>query len=152
MIKAEITGLDELINKTLPEMFNKCVRHTLSTVFTLVIPDSRYAGFAFGSPVRSGQFYNNHFVSIGTPSRERLYHAPAYRDNPNPVLPPLSPSNPVINAFKLGQIAYITNNVEYAAELERGKSSKAPKGIYRVAAELTKVGLRYEDWNLIARM
>lgn len=105
-----------------------------------VTQDVLRSGNGLGSPVLSGDFYNNHNVSIGAPDtktditvQDGAFFDPSKRAPRPPVAPGSADS--VIFSAKAGDTIYITNALPYASMIENEGWSrfKAPDGVYGVA-------------------
>lgn len=83
------------------------------------------------SPVRSGAFKANWYISEGTPRYTKIdVIAGQTYNSAAPEIPKSSAEFPVY---------YITNGQDYANELEFGHSGQAPSGMARIAAQRAKV-------------
>jgi hypothetical protein len=92
------------------------------------------------SPVKTANFRANWLASVNTPiagdpkDRRRKKNPGIAFGTPTMVGVEISNASPLLTA-KLGDTMYITNNVDYAANLEAGKSAMAPAGVLYLAAQ-----------------
>lgn len=85
------------------------------------------------SPVASGYFRANNFVSINAPSNEVGNENNINRSNES------QGQAEILNArVQNGTSIFIQNNVPYAERLEMGHSQQAPMGIYGISLERTQ--------------
>lgn len=99
------------------------------------------------SPIWSGQFRGNHNISIGGMDTAVRFNPAAgttkWPETPNFILRPRGDRyiKGRLSSLKAFQNVNITNALNYALELEGGKSPQAPAGVYLIAA--TKVSFRF---------
>ena len=131
--------------KTVEDKANKALHDVTEAAFENLVK---------GSPVDLGNFRSNWFGSARTPivGDPKNYRKTAGSQGTvmsvrisNPGLRKGSPLSglertnlkPALQA-KIGDTAYITNNLDYATTLENGGSPQAPAGILYVAAQKTR--------------
>lgn len=80
------------------------------------------------SPVDTGMFRANWFVSNGVPTTETT------RTPDRTGLVSVGRAHEAVNYIKAGGVSYIVNNLPYGMRLEYGSSDQAPVGMVRITA------------------
>lgn len=132
--------------------FDKFVRNAHIDLATALIEDvrtdSRSVSREYGSPVASGRFSASVRGEIGgAGALGRSADQPA---DPNYVwdlprtipLPPIERLRARLKAFRVGQKIQVGNTLDYATDIEAGRSRKTPRGVYRVTTERFKRRMR----------
>jgi len=138
------TNVDEFSKEI--DKFNKTVKVQL-VKFHKDIVHSVYKEIVKLSPVWSGQFRGNHNIMIGGMDTKVRFNPAAqttsWPTTPNFVLRPRGDKyiKGRLSKLKPFENVNITNALDYAFELEGGRSPQAPAGIYLIAA--TKVSFRF---------
>lgn len=86
-------------------------------------------GVIYGSPKDTSRFLSNNNFSVNDPDES---YDPSKRDRSRSMT--LANARAAMSKLKYGDVFYIVNTTPYGEFLERGSSTQAPKGIFRVAA------------------
>jgi hypothetical protein len=81
------------------------------------------------SPVDTGRFRANNQIALNSMPSSTIIE---FDKDGNAVL---REGKTVLQSFKLGDTAFIYNNVAYALALEYGHSKQAPSGVYRISLQ-----------------
>lgn len=91
-----------------------------------------FSAVVIGSPVDTGLFRNNWYISMGQPSSAK--DNPAIGKEPNPVIDRIKTEMDGMD-WNLDQTVWFVNNLPYAERLEyQGWSQLAPQGMVRINA------------------
>ena len=153
---AEVERSKELAVKRFVE-FQKSVA---IAAFQMIAADSRTVGMAYGSPVWSGYYRQNHNISIGEPNTSVRPPNPEtvgpgatrWPDEPDRVLnaQPVSYAAQALQQLKPFDVVYITNASPHAKRIEEGWSKfKAPEGVYAVTAEAVRARFSKGSFNIL---
>lgn len=118
--------LDEFLNKIMPEKQTAAFREIVQEVNRKLVKRS---------PVDTGRFRGNWYVSINTPDRTVSEGTDKNGDKT------IERGERVINRLEIGNIAIISNNLPYAVMLEYGWSKQAPNGMAAITLEEVKAKL-----------
>lgn len=135
--------LEALIKGKIAKKLDEIGQNFLQMTYNLVASNAQTSSSGVGSPVLTGQFYNNHVVSINSHSNNIRHFDNLSRNNPLPFLALEAGVLATYNISK-GDSAFIANNLDYAALIESGAGSptKAPRGVYKIAAEMAIVSFK----------
>lgn len=97
------------------ELGEDICRRAILTLFGAVVRDT---------PVATGMLRGNWQVSMQEPASGIVHEG----DDP-PIPPPDLDAQ--LASFRIGQDAWLVNNLDYAEEIEYGRSKKAPDGMLR---------------------
>lgn len=138
----------EEISRQVSQIAEVIVQHIVRMTFTYVTRNVFQSGGDYGSPVWSGQFYNNHRIGIGAADKSVDLFATLDPLNPAPPLN-VDSFNSIISKIKVGVPVFISNSLDYASKLEEGWSYKTPDGIYKVAVNAVEQVIPYENWKSV---
>lgn len=135
-------AIDKAFDEKVVQAFVEKQRTIAIQAFKEIITDSRTVGFSYGSPVWTHRFAGSHRIAIGQidktilPPHPEAKHLqwPDEPEHPYPS-PALSEASIKLSGLKFGENVYISNSLPYAAGLEKGRSLKAPEGVYNITAE-----------------
>lgn len=135
--------LNSYVDRYVNPRIETFVKNMVVGIYDIVTRDVKVYGTG-GSPVWTGAFVSSHNVSINA-----IDYSFNIRPDADEIgtleAKPLSYAKQKIAAFKLGDIAYISNSVaskygRYAGLIEHeGLARTAPDGVYRIAVEAIKV-------------
>ena len=97
------------------------------------------SGVILRSPVDTGRFRANWRLAIGNIDLSAVQEPDLPTTNQSAIL---TAATAVLANYKLGDTIFISNNTEYALELEAGRSTQAPTGVLGVTFEEGKANLQ----------